>query len=68
MGAIEGARAVAAVAWGIHVLEGLFAAKVVTDKGADAGAAAWWFFWAFFVGFPAVAMAKASVEKEGRSD
>lgn len=69
LGSVEGARAVCAVAWGIHVLEGLYAAKVVTDAGADSRAAAWWFAWSFLVGFPAVMMAKASVvEGKERAD
>ena len=63
LGTVEGARAVCAVAWGVHVLEGAYAAKVVTDAGADSQAAAWWFGWSFLVGFPAVMMAKATVEK-----
>lgn len=62
LGTVEGAQVVCAVAWGIHVLEGAYAAKVVTDAGADSKAAAWWFAWSFLVGFPAVMMAKASVE------
>ena len=69
LGTVEGARAVCAVAWGIHLLEGAYAAKVVADAGADAKAAAWWFAWSFLVGFPAVMMAKASVgEGKGKSD
>lgn len=67
-GTVEGARSVAAVAWGIHMLEGLYAAKLVRDAGGDAGAAAWWGSWAFFVGFPAVLMAKESVKEEGKRD
>lgn len=62
LGTVEGARVVCAVAWGIHVLEGVYAARVVADGGGDSKAAAWWFAWAFLVGFPAVMMAKASVE------
>ena len=68
LGSVEGARVVCAVAWGVHVLEGAYAAKVVTDAGADSGAATWWFAWSFLVGFPAVMMAKASVEGKERSD
>ena len=62
LGTVEGAQVVCAVAWGIHVLEGAYAAKVVTDGGGDAKAAAWWFVWSFLVGCPAVMMAKATVE------
>ena len=62
LGTVEGARIVCAVAWGIHLLEGAYAAKVVADGGGDSRAAAWWFAWSFLVGFPAVMMAKASVE------
>lgn len=61
LGTVEGAKSVAAVAWGIHVLEGAYAAKLVRDAGGDAGACAWWGGWAFLVGFPAVLMAKESV-------
>lgn len=56
------AASIASVAWAVHVLEGAVAAALVARGGGDAAAAAWWGASAVLFGFPALLMAKASVE------